>query len=159
MKQAVIDIGSNSMRLSVYETTETGTFTILFKDKIMAGLAGYVEEGALSPEGITRAILGLRSFRGTLRALNIPQVAVFATASLRNIRNTAQAVAEIQRGTGFAIEVLSGEEEARLGYAPGPWRSWHCQRDCLWTSVGPARRWSALPMVSWFRRSAVPWAL
>ena len=117
MKQAVIDIGSNSMRLSVYETTETGTFTILFKDKIMAGLAGYVEEGALSPEGITRAILGLRSFRGTLRALNIPQVAVFATASLRNIRNTAQAVAEIQRGTGFAIEVLSGEEEARLGKA------------------------------------------
>ena len=117
MKQAVIDIGSNSMRLSVYETTEAGTFTILFKDKIMAGLAGYVEEGALSPEGITRAILGLRSFRGTLRALNIPQVAVFATASLRNIRNTAQAVAEIQRGTGFAIEVLSGEEEARLGYA------------------------------------------
>ena len=100
MKQAVIDIGSNSMRLSVYETTEAGTFTILFKDKIMAGLAGYVEEGALSPEGITRAILGLRSFRGTLRALNIPQVAVFATASLRNIRNTAQAVAEIQRGTG-----------------------------------------------------------
>lgn len=54
MKQAVIDIGSNSMRLSVYETTETGAFTILFKDKIMAGLAGYVEEGALSPEGITR---------------------------------------------------------------------------------------------------------
>ncbi len=73
MKQAVIDIGSNSMRLSVYETTEAGTFTILFKDKIMAGLAGYVEEGALSPEGITRAILGLRSFRGTLRALNIPR--------------------------------------------------------------------------------------
>ena len=35
MKQAVIDIGSNSMRLSVYETTETGAFTILFKDKIM----------------------------------------------------------------------------------------------------------------------------
>ena len=51
MKQAVIDIGSNSMRLSVYETTEAGTFTILFKDKIMAGLAGYVEEGALSPPG------------------------------------------------------------------------------------------------------------
>ena len=34
MKQAVIDIGSNSMRLSVYETTENGAFTILFKDKI-----------------------------------------------------------------------------------------------------------------------------
>lgn len=66
MKQAVIDIGSNSMRLSVYETTETGAFTILFKDKIMAGLAGYVEEGALSPEGITRGHPGSAVLPGHL---------------------------------------------------------------------------------------------
>ena len=71
MKQAVIDIGSNSMRLTVYETTETGGFTILFKDKVMAGLAGYVEDGALSLDGIARAVLGLMSFRNTLEALNI----------------------------------------------------------------------------------------
>ena len=68
MKQAVIDIGSNSMRLTVYETTETGGFTILFKDKVMAGLAGYVEDGALSLDGIARAVLGLMSFRNTLEA-------------------------------------------------------------------------------------------
>ena len=108
MKQAVIDIGSNSMRLTVYETTETGGFTILFKDKVMAGLAGYVED---------RAVLGLMSFRNTLEALNITQVSVFATASLRNITNTTQAVSTIQRATGFSIEVISGEEEARYGYA------------------------------------------
>ena len=53
MKQAVIDIGSNSMRLTVYETGQ-GTFTILFKDKIMAGLAGYVENGVLTQEGISQ---------------------------------------------------------------------------------------------------------
>ena len=117
MKQAVIDIGSNSMRLTVYETTETGGFTILFKDKVMAGLAGYVEDGALSLDGIARAVLGLMSFRNTLEALNITQVSVFATASLRNITNTAQAVSTIQRATGFSIEVISGEEEARYGYA------------------------------------------
>ena len=79
MKQAVIDIGSNSMRLSVYETTPAGGFSILFKDKFMAGLAGYVEEGALSQEGIDR-------------------------------------VEAIQRATGFPIEVISGQEEARFGY-------------------------------------------
>ena len=117
MKQAVIDIGSNSMRLTVYETTETGGFTILFKDKVMAGLAGYVEDGALSLDGIARAVLGLMSFRNTLEALNITQVSVFATASLRNITNTTQAVSTIQRATGFSIEVISGEEEARYGYA------------------------------------------
>ena len=88
MKQAVIDIGSNSMRLTVYETTPPQIFRVLFKEKIMAGLAGYVEHNALSPDGIERAILGLLSFRATLSALDIKAVAVFATASLRNVKNT-----------------------------------------------------------------------
>lgn len=117
MKQAVIDIGSNSMRLTVYETAHQADFRILFKEKIMAGLASYVEEGALSQEGIAQAIQGLLAFRETLAALDLPQAAVFATASLRNIGNTAQAVAAIEAATGFSIEVISGEEEARLGYA------------------------------------------
>ena len=117
MKQAVIDIGSNSMRLTVYETTPPQIFRVLFKEKIMAGLAGYVEHNALSPDGIERAILGLLSFRATLSALDIKAVAVFATASLRNVKNTDQAVAAIQRATGYPIEVISGEEEAAFGYA------------------------------------------
>lgn len=116
MKQAVIDIGSNSMRLTVYETTQAGSFSILFKDKIMAGLAGYVEEGVLTSEGVSRAVFGLNSFRQTLEALDIPDVWVFATASLRNIKNTAGAVSAIQEATGFSIQVVSGEEEARFGY-------------------------------------------
>lgn len=115
MKQAVIDIGSNSMRLTVYETN-AGAFAILFKDKVMAGLAGYVEKGVLSQDGITRACQGLLSFQATLEALDIRRVAVFATASLRNIKNTKQAVALIEAATGYPIQVLSGEEEARWGY-------------------------------------------
>ena len=115
MKQAVIDIGSNSMRLTVYETN-AGIFTILFRDKVMAGLAGYVEDGVLSQDGINRACQGLLSFQVTLEALDIRRVAVFATASLRNIKNTRQAVALLEAATGYPIEVLSGEEEARWGY-------------------------------------------
>lgn len=117
MKQAVIDIGSNSMRLTVYEAGSGRRFRVLFRDKIMAGLAGYVENGSLSPEGIAQASLGLLSFRDTLEALDIRQIAVFATASLRNIQNTGQAVAAIEGASGFSIQVISGEEEARLGYA------------------------------------------
>lgn len=115
MKQAMIDIGSNSMRLTLYETEGVG-FKILFKEKIMAGLAGYVEQGILSQEGIECAYQGLLDFRETLESLDVQRVAVFATASLRNIRNTAEAVAAIKTVTGYDVEVISGQEEALFGY-------------------------------------------
>lgn len=115
MKQAIIDIGSNSMRVTVYEVGRE-EFRILFKEKVMAGLAGYVEEKRLSPEGIECACTGLLEFREILEALNIDHVAVFATASLRNIQNTAQAVSTMKAITGYDVEVISGKEEAVLGY-------------------------------------------
>lgn len=115
MQCAVIDIGSNSMRLTVYEA-EPSHFTILFKEKIMAGLAGYVAGGALSQEGIQCAVTGLLAFRQALKLLKIHDISVFATASLRNISNTQQAVAQIRAATGFEVEVLSGQDEAMLGY-------------------------------------------
>lgn len=115
MKQAVIDIGSNSMRLTVYEIKEN-QFKALFKEKKMTGLAGYVENGHLSKEGIQYACIGLQYFKDILDALEVEQISVFATASLRNIDNTEEAVQEIKKVTKFNAEVLSGEEEASLGY-------------------------------------------
>jgi exopolyphosphatase/guanosine-5'-triphosphate,3'-diphosphate pyrophosphatase len=115
MKQAIIDIGSNSMRLTLYEIAGRD-LKILFKAKNMAGLARYVEKGALSDEGIDRAVSGLLTFKETLASLEIKNVAVFATASLRNILNTDEAVASIRIATGYPVEVISGETEAQLGY-------------------------------------------
>ncbi len=116
MKQAIIDIGSNSIRLTLYET-ENQSFRILFREKIMAGLAGYVENGKLSAEGIECACAGLLTFRGILQTLEIGRVSVFATASLRNISNTEQALSVIRAATGYPVEVVSGEDEALFGYA------------------------------------------
>ena len=107
MKQAVIDIGSNSIRLTLYET-ENRDFKILFREKIMAGLAGYVEDGKLSAEGIECACTGLLTFRGVLQTLDIEHVSVFATASLRNISNTEQALSLIRAATGYSVQVVSG---------------------------------------------------
>lgn len=115
MKQAIIDIGSNSIRLTLYETQQQ-SFKILFREKIMAGLAGYVEDGRLSAEGIECACAGLLTFRGILQTLQIDSVRVFATASLRNISNTQQALSVIRAATGYAVEVISGEDEALYGY-------------------------------------------
>ena len=116
MKQAVIDIGSNSIRLTLYET-ERQNFKILFREKIMAGLAGYVDGGKLSAEGIECACAGLLTFRSILQTLEIEHVSVFATASLRNISNTEQALYVIRAATGYSVEIISGEDEALLGYA------------------------------------------
>lgn len=115
MKQAVIDIGSNSIRLTLCET-EQQRFKILFREKIMAGLTGYVEDGTLSAEGIECACTGLLTFRGILQTLEIDSVRVFATASLRNVSNTQQALSVILAATGYTVEIISGEEEALLGY-------------------------------------------
>ena len=116
MKQALIDIGSNSIRLTLYET-EGQSFKILFREKIMAGLAGYVEDGKLSAEGIECAAAGLLTFRSILQTLEIDRISVFATASLRNVSNTKQALSVIRAATGYSVEVLPGGEEALLGYA------------------------------------------
>lgn len=116
MKKAVIDIGSNSVRLTVYKVSGTD-FRILFRVKIMAGLAGYVEEGMLTCEGTDRACSALEEFKGTLSSLEIDSVYIFATASLRNISNSEEALETIEKRTGLSIELISGEEEAELGYA------------------------------------------
>ena len=123
MKQAVIDIGSNSIRLTLYET-DGQSFKILFREKIMAGLAGYVEDGKLSAEGIECACSGLLTFRSILQTLNIEHISVFATASLRNISNTEQALSVIRAATGYSVEIISGEDEALFGYA-GAMRELH----------------------------------
>lgn len=117
MKYSIIDIGSNSMRLTVYEV-ENDAYKILFKEKIMAGLAGYVENGCISEEGIRRAYKGLLNFKNTLELLGMSErVSVFATASLRNIINTDEAVAKITAATGYDIDVITGDEETLLSYA------------------------------------------
>ena len=101
MKQAVIDIGSNSMRLTVYETTPPQIFRVLFKEKIMAGLAGYVEHNALSPDGIERAILPGRfqivseSPRLILDVAHNPHAAAYLAGRLKSLPKTGRVLAVI----------------------------------------------------------------
>lgn len=116
MKYAVVDLGSNTIRLSVYNTLPGGGFDLLFSEKEMAGLANEVSGGALSQAGIRRACEALKRFQRLLELCGVERVKVFATASLRNVRNTAEAVDAIRRETGLSVEVLSGDEEAELGY-------------------------------------------
>lgn len=121
MKHAIVDLGSNTIRLSLYRVKPEGGFDLLFSQKQMAGLANYITEGVLSPDGIETACEALEHFQWILRHFEVDEIHVFATASLRNIRNTQEAVEGIRRATGLTAEVISGEEEARLGYYGALW--------------------------------------
>ena len=112
-KCAVIDIGSNTIRLCAY-TYEGENIQTLISKKTTAGLASYVEEGDLTQAGIRAACAALGSCAELLDHLNISNCHAFATASLRNINNTGEVTEQIEKETGFKVEVISGEEEGRL---------------------------------------------
>ncbi len=112
---AVIDMGSNTMRLGIYHS-ENGNFKQFFHKKEMVGLAGYVRDGFLTEEGIEAAAAVLKEFGTIVKNLGIDHVMVFATASLRNVENTEEAAVRLWQMTGFKIHVISGEEEAKLDF-------------------------------------------
>jgi len=110
--RGVIDIGSNTMRLAMYRT-DTPYPDLLFSRRIAASLAAYIDEDSvMSDEGILRAIEVLEEFSVLLGKLDDPPVTAIATAGLRNIENSDEAVRSIEQASGMPITVLSGDEEA-----------------------------------------------
>lgn len=112
---AVIDIGSNTIRLTAYKG-DTQKFRVIFSSKATTQLYSLLEDGKLSQEGIDRICDILMDFQTTLQNMKIHQIGVFATATLRKSSNSQQVLEEIFRCTGLSVEILSGEEEARLGF-------------------------------------------
>ncbi len=117
MKSAIIDLGSNTIRLCVYEHQETEVNTLLEK-KEMAGLVNYIENEKLSNTGIEKACSILKQFIHLVHNLQVEDtnLHIFATASLRNIVNTKEVLAFIKARTNHEVELLSGDEEAVLDF-------------------------------------------
>ena len=117
MTYAVIDLGSNSVRLAVYDCEEDKMNKVFTKKEIV-GLAGYIEKGMLADEGVQAACVVLNDFRETAEKLVDPaNIYLFATASLRNIDNRDEVVDTITRETTLVPDLLEGQEEAALGFA------------------------------------------
>lgn len=111
MIYGIVDVGSNTIRLSIYKYEDNKVILLLNK-KTMAGLASYVKNGELSKAGIKKACEVLKSYREIVDNFQIENVFVFATASLRNVSNTDEAVLRIKEETGFNTEIILGENEA-----------------------------------------------
>ena len=110
----VIDIGSNSIRLVVFEG-KTRCPAYLFNEKVLSGLGrGLQETGALSPEGKESAAANLRRFAALARAMGVDDLVVAATAAMRDASDGPEFAARIASDIGIAPRIVSGPEEGRL---------------------------------------------
>jgi exopolyphosphatase/guanosine-5'-triphosphate,3'-diphosphate pyrophosphatase len=111
---AVVDIGSNSVRLVVYEGASRAP-SPLFNEKVLCGLGRTLATtGQLAADAIPRALRALRRFRSIIDQIGACRVEVIATAAVREAENGPGFVAQAERTLNAPIHVLTGKEEAEL---------------------------------------------
>ncbi len=110
----VVDVGSNSVRLVVFDGAARSP-AYFYNEKIMCALgAGMSETGHLSPEGRVRALSAMRRFSKLADGMGLSELTVVATAAVRDASDGREFCAVVLRETGLRIRIIDGEEEARL---------------------------------------------
>jgi len=111
---AVVDIGSNSVRLVVYEGL-TRSPTPLFNEKALCGLGREVQSTGLLPaDAVEQALSTLKRYRAVCTTVGTKKILAIATAACRDARNGRAFVKLAERTIGAEIDVLSGAREAEL---------------------------------------------
>lgn len=110
----VVDVGSNSVRLVVFDGAARSP-AYFYNEKIMAGLGqGLAETGRLNPEGKRRALAALRRFAMLAKGMKLPPLTCVATAAVREASDGPEFQKIVERETGLRLWVIDGREEARL---------------------------------------------
>ncbi|WP_291076713.1 Ppx/GppA family phosphatase [Hyphomonas sp.] len=123
-RAAIIDIGSNSVRLVIYSVLGASILPT-FNEKVMAGLGeGLMKTGQLSPTGVESALRALGRYKAILKALNLGNYTAVATAAVRSAENGPAFIQQASRALGRRVTILSGQDEARLS-AVGVEASFH----------------------------------
>jgi len=111
---AVIDIGSNSVRLVVYEKMARSLMSV-FNEKTLCGLGREVQStGLLAPDAVDKALTSLKRFHALCKIQKVGRVYAIATAACRDATNGPDFIARAERICGTRIEILSGPREAKL---------------------------------------------
>jgi len=112
---SLVDLGSNSARLVVYEFERGRGFWLVDEIREVVRLgAGVARTGELSRDSIDRAMVALRTFADFARATELPPLRIMATSAVRTARNRNEFLDAV-RATGLEIDVLTGEQEAEQG--------------------------------------------
>lgn len=115
MKHAVIDVGSNTIRMVIYNVDGENLEEVAH-ERDFAGLITYVTDEKLSDEGKNRIISTLNKMAEVCRQEECENICCFATASLRNVKNIDSVLEEILNKTGIKMSIISGEDEARYDF-------------------------------------------
>jgi exopolyphosphatase/guanosine-5'-triphosphate,3'-diphosphate pyrophosphatase len=111
---AIVDIGSNSVRLVSYESRSRAP-TPTFNEKALCGLGrGVAMTGLLPEDGVLKALAALQRFRVLCDMMGIRDVRGIATAAVRDAANGSEFLNRAERVLGCKIELLSGQREAKL---------------------------------------------
>ena len=110
----VIDVGSNSVRLVVFDGAARSP-AYFYNEKLMCALgSGLSKTGILNPEGKLRAIKAIRRFKHLANAMGIPELTAVATAAVREASDGEEFCREVYEATEQKIWIIDGREEARL---------------------------------------------
>ncbi|MEM7507436.1 MAG: Ppx/GppA family phosphatase [Pseudomonadota bacterium] len=110
----VVDVGSNSVRMVVFEGHHRAP-SVVFNEKVMCGLGARLQEtGALDPQGKQRGLRALRRFAALAPGLHVGALAGVGTAAIRDAVDGPAFRDEIERETGIRLTIASGADEARL---------------------------------------------
>lgn len=115
---ASIDIGTNSVLLLVAERGAKGGFTALLERAEITRLGRGVDQTkTLAPEAIADTLAVLESYARDAKGLNVEAIAATATSAARDASNGPAFLAEVKARAGIAVEIIAGDEEARLSFA------------------------------------------
>ncbi|MEJ2468699.1 MAG: Ppx/GppA family phosphatase, partial [Campylobacterales bacterium] len=116
-RTAVIDIGSNSVRMVVFEKSSRFAFSLLHesKSRVRISEGAYADEGNLQPAAVERAMSALGEFLSIAQAYGTRKLLCVATSAVRDAPNRAQFLKRARDELGLRIKVIDGEKEAYLG--------------------------------------------
>ncbi|MGV6840546.1 MAG: Ppx/GppA family phosphatase [Planktomarina sp.] len=110
----VIDVGSNSVRMVVFDGAARSP-AYFYNEKIMCGLgAGLRESGVLNPEGRVRALAAMHRFAALCKAMDVQHLTAVATAAVRDASDGPDFATQVETETGIKLWIVDGKEEARL---------------------------------------------
>src|SRR6056297_2560361 len=110
----VVDVGSNSVRLVVFDGAARSP-AYFYNEKIMCALgAGMSETGCLNPQGRDRALAAIKRFRLLSEGMGTGPLSAVATAAVREAKDGPDFRDQVEKETGIRLHVIDGQEEARL---------------------------------------------
>ena len=114
---AAIDVGSNAMRMAVGRFDARGELKILATSRAAVRLGRDVfRQGKISPAVMEQGVAAFVEFETMLHEFKVTRYRAVATSALRDATNSREFIQRVQRATGVSIEIISGDEEARLVY-------------------------------------------